>query len=109
MFGTKKKKEMIEASSKVLINHFDEKGYLDANPDVKIGIDNGQFRDVKHHLETFGLAEIEEGLRKFHKDFELFNEVVYLESIPEVSAAVKNGEFASVFEHFCKVGYSINL
>lgn len=94
-----------EAENKVLIFGFNEDAYLEANPDVQDAIENGQFRDATHHLETFGLNEIENGQRKFHNDFEPFNEAVYLATFEEVENLIKKEEFSSCFEHFCLHGY----
>ena len=116
MFGFGKKKQIKEndeennneesnSSSSDLIAGFDEEAYLEANPDVKEGIKNGQFRDALHHLETFGLNEIEQGLRKFHKGFESFDESKYLEAFPDVNMLLEEGKYNSVFHHFCHVGY----
>ena len=109
-FGKKKRVEKEEEMKSVedpknLIENFDEIAYLDANPDIKTGIENGEFRDALHHLETFGLNEIEQGLRKFHKDFEPFDESKYLEAFSDVNLLLEEGKYNSVFMHFCHVGY----
>ncbi len=107
MFGSKKKKvNKIDEVKKTLIAGFDIDAYLEANPDVKKGIEKGQFQDALQHLELFGLDEIQNGDRRFHKDLNFYSEAAYLTTFPEVEALVKNGEFSSVFDHFCKVGYS---
>ncbi len=46
----------------------DEEAYLEANPDVKVAIESGHFRDVQHHLEVFGFNEIAQGLRKLYEE-----------------------------------------
>ena len=104
-FGKKKKKEVTTIDVNNFIKDFDEDAYLEANPDVQIGIENGQFKDAKHHLETFGFDEIEQGLRKFHKDFEPFNEMEYLEAVPTVKTLIEEGKYDSAFVHFCRIGY----
>ena len=63
MFGFNKKKKKkdgkIDKVSEFLIKGFDEDAYLEANPDVKKGIEKGQFKDALMHLELFGLSEIQ--------------------------------------------------
>ena len=44
---------------------FPEASYLDANPDVKEAVDNGQFRDGKHHYDAFGKNENRKGLEEW--------------------------------------------
>ncbi len=107
-FGKKKRVEekKTDEPPKDLIENFDEYAYLEANPDVKKGIEKGDFKNVKHHLETFGLNEIEKGLRQFHKDCEVFDKDHYFEKFPEVKVAIENFEFDSTFDHFCKIGYT---
>ncbi|MCK5535541.1 MAG: glycosyltransferase, partial [Bacteroidales bacterium] len=87
------------------IKDFDEDAYLEANPDVQIGIENGQFKDAKHHLETFGFDEIKLGMRKFHKEFEVFSVNKYMEFFPDIDKAIKDGDFSNGFEHFSLDGY----
>jgi len=105
MFNFGKKKEKEETFKQMLINDFDEQAYLDANPDVVEGIANGQFKDALHHLETFGLNEIEEGVRRFHKGFESFDESRYLEAFADLNPLLEEGKYSSVFDHFCRIGY----
>lgn len=87
------------------IEKFDEEAYLDANADVKKGIEQGQIRDALHHLEFFGLNEIERGVRKFHKGFEPFSEILYLDMFKDIVKLIESGDVSSGFEHFCLVGY----
>ena len=116
MFGFGKKKRVKEkdeenyteesnTSSIDLITGFDEESYLAANPDVKEGIENGQFKDALHHLETFGLKEIKQGLRKYHKDCEPYDELNYLVLFPDLELESEENKFNSYFEHFCAIGY----
>jgi|TARA_R110000824_G_scaffold65072_1_gene169784 hypothetical protein len=44
---------------------FPEVDYLNANPDVKEAVDNGQFRDGKHHYEAYGKNENRKGLEEW--------------------------------------------
>ena len=115
MFNLLKRKEEDESSpipmnnktpKKDFIDNFDETAYLEANPDVKDAIANGQFQNVLQHIETYGYKELAQGMRKFHKDVEPFSEETYLVNFPEVEDLVKKGQFGSVFDHFCKKGYS---
>ena len=41
---------------------FPEESYLEANPDVKEAVVNGQFRNGKHHYDGFGKNENRKGL-----------------------------------------------
>ena len=108
--GKEGKNESERKESKKSINmeikQFDEKAYLEANQDVKEAIDAGQFKDAKHHLESFGLEEIREGKRRFHKNYAPYSEGEYLTIFPEVAKMIEEGEYSDVFEHFCKIGYS---
>ena len=105
-FG-KKKNKLVENDmrDKVLIVNFDEAAYLEANPDVAEAIENGQFKDVQHHLELFGLNEIQKGVRKFHRDLEPYDESLYLNYFIDKDEHILNGDYSSAFEHFCDCGY----
>ncbi|BAF72680.1 hypothetical protein [Sulfurovum sp. NBC37-1] len=105
MFNFRKKNNQRKNEISFLIKDFDAELYLEANPDVRKAIKEGQFEDAVHHLKVFGLKEIEEGERKFHKDLDAYNESDYLNSFPEAKVALENEEVSSIFEHFCKVGY----
>jgi GT2 family glycosyltransferase len=88
-----------------MIKNFDENKYLDANPDIKEAVENGDFKSGLDHLEKVGLEEIKNG-RKFHPEFEPYNEEKYLEIFPDIKEAVEKGLFNSGFEHFCLYGYN---
>ncbi|WOE69445.1 glycosyltransferase family 4 protein [Hydrogenimonas thermophila] len=92
-------------NEKILIEGFDEKSYLEANPDVKDAIEKGLFKSATEHLEKFGLEEIKKGKRKFHSQYESFDEDFYVQEFPKIKEKIDNGEFKSAFEHFCKIGY----
>jgi len=81
--------------SKKYIRSFNEEAFLDANLDVKIAIDRGDFPSVGHYLKHFGLRRIEHGKCKFHKLFEPYNEKVYLEEFPDAEALVSR--FLTIF------------
>ncbi len=106
-FG-KKKNKLVENDmrDKVLIVNFDEDAYLEANPDVVEAIENGQFKDVQHHLELFGLNEIQKGVRKFHRDLEPYDESLYIDYFSDRDELISKGDYGSAFEHFCDCGYS---
>ncbi len=89
----------------LMINTFNEESYLEANEDVKMAIENGDFSTLEQYMELHGLKGIKEGLRQFHKDFDPFDEALYLENFPEVKLAVEEGDFSSAFEHFLHHGY----
>ena len=44
------------------MKEFPEESYLEANPDVKEAVENGQFRNGKHHYDAFGKNENRKGL-----------------------------------------------
>ena len=89
------------------IFNFDEEAYLDANPDVKESIKKGNFHNTIHHLETYGINEIKNGKRKFHKDFEPYSETVYLKYFPDLNSMLEAGEYSDPFDHFCQIGYDL--
>lgn len=98
MFGiTKKENE----EALLFMGDFDESAYLDANLDVKTAVEKGQFTTGEEHLQLFGFDEIQKGVRKFHKDFDLFNERKYRELIDREELE----KYESTFEHFIKSGY----
>ena len=102
IFGFRKHKKKKE----VLIDGFDADAYLKANPDVERAIRNGQFRDAYHHLEAFGLKEIQKGVRKYHDNCDFYNEHEYIRQLQQTH----NAEAAtSAFEHFCKYGYKASV
>ena len=88
-----------------MIRNFDEEAYLDANPDVRKAIENGEFPSVEIYLEQFGLERIRSGSTLFHKEYEAFDEVAYLTKFPEVAEAVASKVFSSGFKHFSLFGY----
>ena len=45
-----------------MMKEFPEESYLEANPDVKEAVENGQFRNGKHHYDAFGKNENRKGL-----------------------------------------------
>ncbi|AKF25719.1 hypothetical protein YH65_10225 [Sulfurovum lithotrophicum] len=89
-----------------MIVFFDERAYLDANPDVKKAIENRDFPNVETYLEQFGLERIKSGRSLFHYAYKAFDEGEYLEKFPEVQEAVLKGIFTSGFDHFCQFGYA---
>jgi GT2 family glycosyltransferase len=89
----------------VIINGFDEKAYLKANPDVEILINEGKLKDALEHLSIGGLEEIEKGWRQFHCDFEPFDETHYLKTFLDIQKAIDEGHFTSGFNHFVLDGY----
>ena len=44
---------------------FPDVDYRNANQDVKEAVDNGQFRDGKHHYEAYGKKEKRKGLEEW--------------------------------------------
>ena len=46
---------------------FPEASYLEADPDVKEAVENGQFRDGKHHYDAYGKNENRKGLEEWVK------------------------------------------
>ncbi len=99
------KKEEEGEGQNALIAYFNVEAYLAANPDISKAVSDGAFSSALEHLEHFGLKEIQDGSRQFHKDFTPFNENVYLQVAPDVKEAVENAVFASAFDHFRLFGY----
>ena len=52
----------IGAAMNAIVSEFDEKTYLDCNPDVKRAVDAGQFRSGLDHFLSFGHAEKRPGV-----------------------------------------------
>lgn len=77
---------------------FDERGYLQRNPDVAEGIRRGEFKSAYDHYVRFGQYENRAGA------FKAFNEQEYLRLNPDVAEAVRRGEFASAYDHYVKFG-----
>jgi glycosyltransferase involved in cell wall biosynthesis len=94
-----------EEKTPLSIRGFDEDAYIEANLDVKLAIERDQFRSALHHLELYGLEEIKQGLRGFHKDCDLFDEYAYRERFGDIEDAIESGVFEDGFSHFCCNGY----
>ena len=86
------------------IEHFDSGKYLQANPDVALAVDKGDFENALEHFVFFGYSEISGGTRKIFENCGYFDDSSYLEANDDVLSAIKNGEFASAFDHFLMFG-----
>jgi hypothetical protein len=83
---------LIEAA--VANQHFDERSYLAANPDVAEAVRAGKLRSGHEHFVTVGYYEGR------GTGYAGFDEAWYLQRYPDVLLAVKRGENASGLEHF---------
>ncbi len=77
----------------------DEVWYLDNYPDVREGVENGDFKDAADHYRTVGYIE-HRMPHEVHVD-----EPWYLEHYPDVAVAVQKGFFSSGRAHYYQLGY----
>jgi hypothetical protein len=77
---------------------FNERGYLDANLDVKAAVERGDVESGLLHFIGFGYFEGRTG------GMAIVDENWYLRKYPDVRAAVEMGTIASADEHFNAVG-----
>lgn len=75
------------------LSSFDEKFYLENNPDVVSAIAKGIFKSALEHFEKFGSAEN-------RKPNALFDTAFYLAQNPDVLSAISAGVFKTALEHF---------
>jgi hypothetical protein len=80
------------------LEEFDEKAYLEANPDVKAAVRTGEVKSGRSHYVGFGYFEGRQA------DPIQVNEAWYLKTYPDVAMAVKRGEVASGAEHYALAG-----
>ena len=88
-----------------MIENFNVEKFLEANPDIKMIMEEKVFNSFEEYMKQEGLKEIREGIRQFHIDYEPYDEKRYLFLFPDIKEAVEKGVFKSGFEHFCKFGY----
>jgi hypothetical protein len=82
----------------ILGAEFDEESYLQANPDVRRAVRDGEIKSGYQHFVQFGYFEGRKGG---------MNEVDprwYLRTYPDIAAAVKNGKIDYAREHFYDAG-----
>lgn len=77
---------------------FDEKTYLQTNPDVADALRAGTICSAKHHYVTQGYWEEREGAGPS------FSEEWYLAQNPDVAAAVRRGDYPSGALHYQRYG-----
>ena len=95
----------IKQKNNIYIKHsIDTQSYLEANTDVKIAIERGDFKSADEHLQKFGLKELQEGKRKFHKDFEPYNEELYKTTVKDLENEMQENGYSTPFEHFINIG-----
>jgi hypothetical protein len=80
------------------LEDFEEKTYLDANPDVKAAVRAGEVKSGRSHYVGFGYFE---GRQANPAEV---NEAWYLKTYSDVATAVKRGEVASAAEHYTLAG-----
>lgn len=79
-------------------NIFDEKLYLEKNPDVKAAIDAKAIKSGLEHFQKYGLTEGRGGVSNY------FDEKLYLEKNPDVASAVEAGKIKSGLQHYIEYG-----
>ena len=78
---------------------FDERRYLDRNPDVASAMRAGEFDSAFGHLSTHGYFE-------HRPTFEFrVDEAWYRKTYPDIDEAISKRTFASAAEHFRDYGY----
>ena len=77
---------------------FDEKNYLDRNPDVKDAVSNRSIANARRHYVGFGYFENRRG------GTPPVDEGWYLRSYPDVASAIRTGQVGSATEHFETTG-----
>lgn len=76
---------------------FDERSYLDSNPDVRAAIKSGRVATAHAHYAMVGYFEGRRGAVPVDESW-------YLRSYPDVRSAVDSGAIKSAAEHFYAVG-----
>jgi hypothetical protein len=76
---------------------FDERDYLDRNPDVRAAIEAGRIANAHSHFATVGYFEDRRGGVPVDESW-------YLRSYPDVRSAVDGGAVKSATDHFYAVG-----
>ena len=79
--------------------HVDETLYLDRFPDVREGIERGEFACAAEHYAKVGFYE-----HRMPYEIEV-DEDWYLENYPDIATAVTKGIFPSGQAHFYRVGF----
>jgi hypothetical protein len=79
---------------------FDEKSYLDQNPDIKAGLGRGNELTAHQHYIGYGYFEGR------HGGGPKVEEAWYLKTYPDVASAVKSGAAKSAADHFEIAGAS---
>ena len=82
----------------VSVSHFNEEGYLRANPDVEEAVRKGRITSAKLHYIGDGYLEGRLGAAA------AVDEAWYLHTYPDVAAAVRSRSVSSATEHFRSVG-----
>lgn len=77
---------------------FDEDGYLEANPDVREAVRQGDIENGHMHYIGYGYFEGRQG------GTAVVEESWYLEQYPDVAAAIDEGHISSAVDHFNSVG-----
>jgi hypothetical protein len=79
-------------------SHFDEKGYLEANPDVAEAVRRGRIRSGRLHYLAGGYFESRQG------GHPAVDEAWYLKTYPDVAKAVRAKKVDSGEAHFAATG-----
>jgi len=83
---------------------FDEKSYIEINPDVREAIEKKLFKDGWEHFKEYGVNEVRRGERQIHKLIPKFSEIDYLSWFEDIRKEAKKGNLLP-FIHFLEYGY----
>jgi hypothetical protein len=78
---------------------YEERAYLDANPDVEKAVAKGEFLTGRRHYIWVGITEDRPVSER------AFDEIGYLLVNPDVKSAVDEGSFESGREHWQNIGW----
>ncbi len=82
----------------VAASDFDEEGYLQANPDVREAVQQGEIESGHMHYVGYGYFEGRQG------GTAVVEELWYLQQYPDVASAIEEGHISSAADHFNSVG-----
>lgn len=89
-----------ELAEKNIKKHFDEKSYLQANPDVLLALRRGGIRSAWDHFRKYGIFEAQKQGRPLSPVVGRLTEPEYLLQHPKLNLYVQEGAVKSPFEYF---------
>ncbi len=94
-------KNLFDLLLKIAISasEFDERFYLEQNPDVRAAIAKGVLKTGREHFINKGFSEGRHGADP------VVDEKWYLAAYPDVAKAVKTGKIGSASEHYAITGW----